>query len=288
MINNKKLQEAVLHYAKNDDKVRAVIQGGSRSNKSTAMDLLQDFDITYAVANPLHFMDSDFLKEIGEPMLIRQYDKRDPDHPEGDYIVYRVIFQNYTRLDLTILPVETFLDFIKKDSLSQVLMDKDNRIEALQSPSDKGYYTNAPSKKDYDNTVRDFFFHAADVAKGLYRDQPAYALHTYYQLAEQLLIMAKWYVASQNGYGVNLGICGKALPTYLEEDLWDQYGKCVPSMDGDVMWTALFSAMNLFRKFSLGIAEVEGYDYPKQADVTIIKKIREIWQSKTYDNPILS
>lgn len=49
------MMDLILGYAKNDDRVRAVVMNGSRANPSAPRDLFQDYDIVYAVTELASF-----------------------------------------------------------------------------------------------------------------------------------------------------------------------------------------------------------------------------------------
>jgi aminoglycoside 6-adenylyltransferase len=73
-------------------------------------------------------------------------------------------FLDGNRIDLSFYALEQ-VNLIIKDSLSLVLLDKDNLIGELPPPSEAGYLPQKPSAKSFDDCCNEFWWLNPYVAK---------------------------------------------------------------------------------------------------------------------------
>src|SRR5215470_1203076 len=119
----------IVSTAASDDRVRAVIMNGSRINPNARQDIFQDFDIVYLVTDVDSFKrDQQWINRFGELMILQMPDAMgEPSLINDGRFAYLMQFTDGNRIDLTLFPIDSLTEY-KKDSLSILLLDKDNVV----------------------------------------------------------------------------------------------------------------------------------------------------------------
>ncbi len=270
--------EQIQRIARDDVRIRAVVQRGSRVNPAIAKDEMTPFVFILAVRELETFQDpEEFLDQFG-PRILTKSSYDNPLKVEIDYIELRFLLQTGELYHVTLHPVEGFNEFIRADSEVVLLMDKEAIVHPLPMPTDITYRLLKPSKTVFENACIDFFLQMVPVIKGLYRGQILYAIFEHDKAKKMLLDMVCWSIATKSDNRINPGKNGKNLHTYLEDDLWEDLMKIFSTADLNQMWSAAFNTATLFRKFGMEIAETLSYEYPKVEDVLFMRYMREYWE----------
>ncbi|NTU65427.1 MAG: aminoglycoside 6-adenylyltransferase, partial [Chloroflexi bacterium] len=180
MRSEKEMLDLILTYAREHDEVRAVVMNGSRVNPNAKKDPFQDYDIVYYVRDVEPFRRNlDVVKYFGEIMILQTPEDMADPPPEGDgHYAYLMQFMDGNRIDLSFDALHQ-TDVTLKDSLSLVLLDKDNLLGELPPPSDAGYLPRPPTAKAFDDCCNEFWWLNPYVAKGLWRDELTYAKYMF-------------------------------------------------------------------------------------------------------------
>ena len=167
MRSEHEMLELILHTAQQDDRIRAVILNGSRTNPNAPRDVFQDFDVVYLVTEVEPFkQDPTWINRFGERMILQLPDTMlDPPPDDGLSFAYLMQFADGNRIDLTLFPV-TQLHDLEPDSLSRLLLDKDGRFEPFAPPSDRDYLPQPPTAKAFADCCNEFWWVCPYVAKG--------------------------------------------------------------------------------------------------------------------------
>jgi aminoglycoside 6-adenylyltransferase len=222
MRSEQEMLDLIVDTAKNDERIRAVVMNGSRANINAPYDVFQDFDIVYLVTDVAPFKkDFEWIKRFGELMILQMpEDMQDPPPSEDDGFTYLMQFKDGNRIDLGIYPLNKLKE-ITKDSLSAVLLDKDQIIGIIPPANEEIYLPKPPSAKAYADCCNEFWWVSVYVAKGLWRKEILYARYMLDQVdREELMKMLKWYIGIRTGFSKNPGKFGKYFEKYLEPNLW--------------------------------------------------------------------
>jgi len=268
MRSEREMLDLVLDVAKQDERVRAVIMNGSRANLNAQRDLFADFDIVYLVTDVAPFKrNREWIRSFGEIMILQTPDDmREPPPSEDAGYAYLMQFTDGNRIDLSIHPIAR-LDEVSRDSLSVLLLDKDNAIEPFPPPSERDYLPTPPSAKQYADCCNEFWWVCPYVAKGLWREQLTYAKFMLDQVVrDELMKMLTWYIGVQTDFSRNLGGFGKFFQEYLEPELWKQLQRTYADASYDNMWEALFVMCDLYRRVAVATAQRFGFEYPHGED----------------------
>lgn len=282
MRSENQMMELIMNTAKEDERVRAVIIGGSRANPNAPKDFFQDFDIIYVVRDIETFTsDHSWVDIFGERMIMQlptlgQLIKDDED--DGSF-AYLMQFMDGNRIDLTLMPVENALKG-QWESQSILLMDKDSIIGQLPPASDADFVAKKPTAQTFFDCCNEFWWICPYVAKGIWRDELAYAMlmHDRHE-RDMLMQMIKWYIGIKTDFSVSSGKYGKYFKKFLEPDLWDKYVKTYSDANYENLWEALFTSCELFRNLAVKVAEHFGFEYPYIDDERVrahLKHVREL------------
>lgn len=268
MRSEQEMLELIVDTAKDDERIRAVIMNGSRANPNAPRDCFQDFDIIYIVTDVAPFRyNYEWIKRFGEIMILQMpEDMQDPPPARDGGFTYLMQFTDGNRIDLGIYPLAR-LDERKKDSLSVLLLDKDEHIGPLAPANESDYLPQPPSAKAFADCCNEFWWVCPYVAKGLWREEILYA--KYYLdhfVRDQVMKMSAWYVGLKTGFSRNPGKYGKYLKQYLEPELWEMLQKTYSDVGYENTWEALYTTCDLFRKLALQVAEHFDFEYQHEDD----------------------
>jgi aminoglycoside 6-adenylyltransferase len=278
MRSEQEMLDLILNVAKNDEDIRAVIMNGSRVNPHAKKDPFQDYDIVYFVRDVEPYKrNADFIRPFGELMILQTpEDMVDPPAENDGHYAYLMQFLDGNRIDLSFYPLEN-ISTCTEDSLTVVLLDKDQRIPELPPPSDRDYLPQPPTARLFDDCCNEFWWVSVYVAKGLWRDELTYAKHMQdVYVREQLMKMLVWYFGIQTGFQKSPGKMGKYFNECLEPDLWSQVERTYADWRPEHIWDSLFAMCNLFRQTAKHVAEHFDFKYPDQDDKNVTRYLHHI------------
>lgn len=277
MRSEQEILELILNTAKNDDRIRAVIMNGSRANPNAPQDLFQDFDILYLVTEVKPFTtDPQWIDRFGELMILQMPETMQDPPPENDgSFTYLMQFTDGNRIDLSLFPIAQF-NYLKNDSLSILLLDKDDRLQPFEPPSDIDYLPSSPTAQAFSDCCNEFWWLCPSIAKGLWRQEILYAKHIFGFVREQLMKMLTWYVGMETQFSCNLGKFGKYLKQYLDPDLWDMLEKTYSDAGYAATWEALYTMCDLFRITAARVAKHFGFEYPEVDDEKVSAHLQQV------------
>jgi aminoglycoside 6-adenylyltransferase len=255
-----------------------VIMNGSRANPNATRDCFQDYDIVYVVTDVAPFRDDPaWIDRFGERMILQTPDAMGDPPSKGDgSFGYLMQFTDGNRIDLTLFPVARLAQ-LERDSLSVLLLDKDDLVEPFPPPSERSHLPKPPTAKAFADCCNEFWWVSPYVAKGLWRRQILYAKHTYEGGVHlQLMVMLTWYAGVRTDFSRSADGYGKYLEKLLEPEVWTMLQKTYSDAGYDHTWDALFAACDLFRLTATRVAEHFGFEYPHGDDTRVSAHLRHV------------
>ncbi|HLO17240.1 MAG TPA: aminoglycoside 6-adenylyltransferase [Anaerolineales bacterium] len=278
MRTEQEMLDLIVETARCDERIRAVIMNGSRTNPNAPRDPFQDFDIIYIVTDVTSFKyDYEWIKRFGEIMILQMpEDIQDPPPCNDGSFVYLMQFNDGNRIDLGIFSVSQLTE-IGRDSLSLLLLDKDGIIEPFPPASENDYLPKPPTAKTYADCCNEFWWVCPYVAKGLWRQEILYAKYMLDEVVRaQLMKMLTWHIGVKTQFLINPGKLGKYFQKHLESELWDMLQKTFSDASYNNTWEALIVMSNLFRRLAVPIAEHFGFDYPFDDDSRVTAHLEHV------------
>ena len=267
----------ILDVARKTEAVRAVVMNGSRVNPNAKKDPFQDYDIIYFVRDVEPFKRNwDFIRQFGEMLILQTpEDMSNPSAARDGHYSYLMQFMDGNRIDLSFYPLEQVRKYTA-DSLTIKLLDKDRLIPQLPPASDRGYYPQPPTAKLFDDCCNEFWWVSPYVAKGLWRDEPTYAMDLLWVVREELMKMLNWYFGVQTNFQKAPGKAGKYIKDTLDPKLWEKLESTYPNLDPEHIWESLFAMGELFRLMGRETAKHFGFNYPEQEDRNVTAYLHDI------------
>lgn len=269
----------VLDFAAKCPHIRIVGMEGSRTNKNVPKDEFQDFDITYFVDDIGCFTQNDnWLTYFGTIIMMQKPEDMELFPPEQPGYSYLILFDDYCKLDLTLLEKQQINDYLQQDKLRTILLDKDGVIPEQIIPSDIDYWIHNPSARSFDDCCNEFWNLTPYVVKGLCRKEILFAIDHLSLMRRELLRMLSWKIGTERGFDFSLGKNYKYLSRYVKTELWEALLSTYCTNSYNTTWQALFQCHSLFRAASQECAEKLGYPYPLSYDKNISKYTEDMYQ----------
>lgn len=214
--------ELILNVAKEDERIRAVVMGGSRANTDCPTNMYQDFDIEFFVKEVAPFWDNmAWIEEkFGKPSLIQKPEAMELMPPEDDgNFAYLMIFPDGNRIDLQITA-----DKYEDDGEPKILLlDKDGTFPKIKIQKDY-WFIKRPSQKQLLDCCNEFHWCLNNVAKGIARDELSYAMEQFnHYVRDMLILMLEWYIGVDYDFNISSGKNGKYFKKYLSEDIYERF-----------------------------------------------------------------
>ena len=264
MRTEKEMLDLILNIAKADERIRAVILNGSRTNPNVIKDIFQDYDIEYVVHETKSFReDKLWIDRFGE-RLYMQYPEDNSYYPSDVENCYAWLMQftDGNRLDLSICTLSQALSDMKNDRLSKILLDKDNSLPHIPEATDEDYWVKKPSGKQFLDTCNNFWWCLNNVAKGLWREEIPYVMDMInYVVRPELIRILGWKIGYETSYCVSIGKSGKYMKHYLDNEKWDTFIHTYSSGDVNVIWKSVFTMCDMFDTIAKEVAGNMEFEY---------------------------
>ena len=274
------IKKIILDNAKTDNRVRAVLLNGSRANETLLPDGLQDFDIMYIVDQMDSFLSNhDWTSIFGEKLIWQMPDEMEVFNREknpSSSFHYLMLFNDESRIDLTLFPREKMETDFMPDSLTIVWLDKDNLFGHLELSTDRDYHLKRPTEKEFRDAGNEFWWVSTYIAKGLMRREVLYAKTVMDgPVRKMFLKMTEWYIGTKTDFSVSAGLHGKYISQYLSEAEYNMWLKTYPDAKSKNIWNALFLMTGIFKIFALRIAEKLNFNYNTVEQDNVISYLYE-------------
>ena len=268
----------ILHVAKTDDRIRAVLLNGSRANPKIVKDILQDFDIVYIVKKIDSFLkDHSWIDVFGERLILQLPEEMIPDHKDDHSFHYLMLFKDGNRIDLALFPFDKLKTSHKHDSPTIVLLDKDHLFEKLPPPSNADYLIKRPTEKEFADCCNEFWWVSTYVAKGLWRKEITYAKEMLeIPVRAMFLKIIEWHIGIKTGFTVSFGKGGRNMKPYISPELYNTILSTYPDSDIDNIWNSLFIMTEIFGRLAGKIAQAMNFSYNTNEEQNVTNYINRI------------
>ena len=281
MRTEKEIIDLIIGFAQNDDRIRAVLMNGSRVNPNATKDIFQDYDIVDLVIDVEPFKDEDYiLSHFGETIIIQKPEDKIYPSPVGDgRYNYNMQFLDGNRIDLSFFNMNR-IDELTKDSLTEVLLDKDHIIPNLSEASESSYLIKEPTEKLFDDCCNEFIFGlASHIPKTIWRKElPLLKAYIDVVLRGPLINMLEWDIGIKTGFGTSIGKAGRHLQKYLEPEIYREFEQIYTDSNYDDIWNSLFLFYKLFKKTAESVAKEYGFQFPEETAKRALGLLKHIKQ----------
>lgn len=278
MRNPEEILSLIINVAKEDKRIRAVLLNGSRANRNVKADKYQDFDVIYIVSELLSFRQTpNWINTFGERIIMQQPDLMDLGEKETKSNLHRetylMLFKDTNRIDLTLI-LKTERNLIR-DSLTELLLDKDNLYRDLPESSDIDYWIQRPSDKQFKDCCNEFWWVVPYVVKGLLRGEIIYAKYMFDNPVRKMFMgMLSWYVGIKTNFTVNIGKSQKFLKENIDIKLWKQVLLTYSDADEERTWDSLEEMMDIFDEKANEVSQALNYEYNLEESINVQEYVK--------------
>ena len=248
MRTEKEMLNLILNIAKQDKNIKAVCMNGSRVNVKIQPDIHQDFDIVYIVENLEDIIaDLEWINQFGNRIITQFPEAQDlyPSELEERYPIL-MLFDDYNRIDLTLLSKNKLSEYLAEDKLIKVLLDKDNLLPKNNSVSEASYWISKPYQKLFDECINEYYWVSTYVMKGIWRNELLYLIDHLNICRRMLLLMLAWDKGYKFDFQVNFGKSFKYLPNYLGSNKNSELTSTYPHLNTNEIKEALYKMTEMF------------------------------------------
>lgn len=282
MRSEQEIINLIIKVAQEDERIRAVYMGGSRTNPNVKKDIYQDYDIGYVVTETKSFLENkSWISIFGDIAIIEEPDLVDAafgiSHDFNRSYTWLMLFKDGTRIDLGIEVKEKMLEGYTEDKLTIPLLDKDNCLPKIPPSTDEDYWVKKPTELQFTSCCTEFWWCLNNVGKGIARDELPYAMWMLNVVVRDMLVkMLEWYIGINTDFSVSAGKLGKFFKKYLPREFYEMYSKTYSDSDYNNLWMAIFNACELFRTIASIVSLYFGYIYNENEDINMTEYLIKI------------
>ncbi|MCT4783942.1 MULTISPECIES: aminoglycoside 6-adenylyltransferase [Exiguobacterium] len=278
-MTNEQVLEQLCEFMNRDDNVRVLVLNGSLANPNVDRDDYQDVDVSCFVRDMYAFLrDSSWIDHFGV-VLLQQRPDEVQEHTSYNRYAYLVQYEAGHRIDLTVRPLCDLETALRADSLSLVLLDKDE-IAGQPISSDETYRVKRPNSFDYEQCWNEFWWVSLYVIKGLRRKQILYALDHLTIMRSMWKQMMAWNVGFATDFTVNIGKSGDGLHHYVQSEEWEAYLQSYKAHDTVSIEAAFQTMTHHFEQVSRRVAICAGFDDRAEE----VQQLRAAYSTLWYSN----
>lgn len=271
MRTEKEMLNLILNIAKQDKNIKAVCMNGSRVNVKIQPDIHQDFDIVYIVENLEDIIaDLEWINQFGNRIITQFPEAQDlyPSELEERYPIL-MLFDDYNRIDLTLLSKNKLSEYLVEDKLIKILLDKDNLLPKNNSVSEASYWISKPYQKLFDECINEYYWVSTYVMKGIWRNELLYSIDHLNICRRMLLLMLAWDKGYKFDFQVNFGKSFKYLPNYLGSNKNSELTSTYPHLNTNEIKEALYKMTEIFEYAAVMVSKKckLNYDTENYAEV---------------------
>lgn len=276
--------DLILSIAKNDERIRAVILNGSRVNNKIVKDNLQDFDIVYLVKELDSFIaNPNWIDIFGERIILQTPNSmnlyKEAVNPNEEELVYLMLFKDHNRIDLSLTKINNRSK--KNDSLTKILLDKDNIFKKIPSPNDKDYWIKKPSQKEFSNCCNEFWWVSTYIVKGLLRDEIIYTKEIQETIVRKMFMnVIAWNIAADYEFEINLGANNRFIEKYLDSKTINRIKNTYSDFTKINIWNSLTLMSDIFHEKSIALTSKVNLCYNLEEAINVKNYIQEMKNNK--------
>ncbi len=273
----------ILTVAISNERIRMVLLNGSRANPNAAKDIFQDYDIIYIVRDIKAFKaDHSWIDIFGKRLILQMPDDMvmfdgNDDKNKNETFAYLMLFEDGSRIDLTLYPIEKITTQFNPGSLCVLLLDKDNLFPDFPLPADKDYLIKKPGEKEFSDCCNEFWWVSTYIAKGLWRGDITYAKDILENPVRKMFMkMIEWHIGAATMFTISFGKSGKNMRDNIDQALWNKILTTYPDAEPGNIWNSLFIMTDIFRELAVEIADNFQFKYNSVEDKNIVEYLKKV------------
>jgi len=254
----------IVDFANDDERVRAVVLSGSRNNSNVVKDKFQDFDVVFIVSEiSLFVVNLEWINVFGEKIIMQTPNVMEAKNKEEiveEGFSLLMLFEDGHRIDLTLHTSQFGSKCI--DSLSTVIVDKDDMFNQLSKTKDNDYWVQQPTEKEFLDCCNEFWWVSTYVVKGLCRNEIIYSKDMMDKIVRKTYNqLLAWETAHENNFEINLGKSLKFITQYINEIKWNSILSTYSDGQRANICSALIKMQSQFDSIAKTLANQLSFNY---------------------------
>lgn len=198
------------NFFNDNEDIRVFAMNGSRVNPNVADDKFKDFDVVFFTDDVAKYVaEPTFMAEFGEPILVTEPGHDDLYLPEALDVAGRhnflVLYHSGLRIDWQFRPLQQLPDYLREDTLTRIVGDKDGRVTTSLNANDRQYWLGRPTEKMFNSSVKEFWWQFVNTLKATIRQENFLAQFYLNLTREELIRVLTWGVATSHGFDRSYG-----------------------------------------------------------------------------------
>lgn len=209
--------------------LRLFAMNGSRVNEKIPADKFQDYDVVFFAENIDKYLhDPAFLARFGEILIMSEPETDGlypPDFTAGTGYIYLVQYTSGIRIDFQFRTLTQLSAYLKADTLTKVIGDKDHRIHKEIVPHDTQYWLAPPTAKLLYSSANEFAWQTCNTLKAVLRREWLSAETALDLTRNELLRKIAWTVGIDHGFRRSYGKQNTQIMNYLDPSDFQMFMK---------------------------------------------------------------
>ncbi len=264
---------AFVTWASNQNRIKTVVLTGNRVNNAAVQNKDEIYEWVVAVSEPDLFLDQISWADLDLGPILQ-----DSRYIRNDKPFIRLLFEDGTRFNICLVTPEKMDEILEKDTLCEIVLDKDNKYGARKKPTDLSRRIKKPSDEQFLYYCDSFFTEITDVVMYLNHDNLLAAQIAFARARKPLMSMVESSVSAESEYTLNPGQDRVNLNAYLKDEDYEYLRDTYVRTTKKDLWDGVFKSCVLFRRMGLALAEKLQVEYPKEMDVHLLKLFRNLWE----------
>lgn len=239
-------------FAMENDDIKVVAMNGSRVNPMIPEDSFKDYDLVFFVEKLEPYQSQKkWLTTFGDILILCEPEidgLGEPLFADKEGYIFLVIFTDGIRMDIQLRPVSLLASYLKEDSLTKIIVDKEQRVPLKPVPNDFNYHVQRPSEELYQASCNEFWWQVLNVLKAYHRDELLVAVYYLNMTRSELIRMLSWQVGIETHFSLSLGKEHHLLQRYLSKKEWKKLLSSFDTTSRETLYESLVIIRTLFKE----------------------------------------
>lgn len=270
-MENNKIFESVIAWARENKNVIALIQTGSFARNDKYVDEYSDYDLE-VIADDVDDLlkDNSWYHQFGKVIVNLNFDE------DIEFPTRLVVYKGGLKIDFTIADKNRITDMIEKglDDLYKrgylVCVDKKFMTDELPKATGKDIDNTIPTEKEYIEICNEFWFEASQIPKYIARRELWVVKFRDWTMKKMVLQMLEMKARFNNKDPWYIGL---HMEDWVDKDDWDTLQTLFVNFDQKDSKAGLIKTIEFFRKISQQVAKDGLFEYPKVIDEEVSEYI---------------
>lgn len=123
----------------------------------------------------------------------------------GEGYIYLVQYMDGNRIDFQFRVLNHLETYLKEDSLTKIILDKDKRVKGHIIPDDSSHWIKKPTPEMFQASIEEFWWQILNTLKALAREELTVAFFYLTISREEVMRLLTWKIALTDGFDRNYG-----------------------------------------------------------------------------------